>query len=89
VIRLRSVYPDRVDIPGALAQLRGAFPSTAIFQGTHFKFVQHKDVWLLETKRSGRFFYWLLCDGNVKLVHASISSKLEPLRPLGELVSNL
>lgn len=40
------------------------------------------------TKES-RFFYWLLVDGQLKLVHASLDSRLKPLRTIGDSIPPL
>jgi hypothetical protein len=78
-VRSRAVTVDE-----AFAQLRGAFPSKAAFQGTHFGFAQSKGVCLIERRLADRYFYWLLFEGQAKLVHASRESKLAPLRTVGD-----
>lgn len=77
-----------VDIPTALAELRSAFPSTAVFQGIHFKFAVRNNILLLEIKRGDRFFYWLVSD-EAKLINASLKSRLAPMKTIGESFPNL
>lgn len=37
-------------------------------------------------ERDSRFYYWLLVDGQFKLVHAGLKSKLKPLKTIGESI---
>jgi hypothetical protein len=78
-----------VDLPTAFAQFRSAFPSTAIFQGIHFKFADRNSSLLIEMKRGDRFFYWLLIESQFKLIHASQKSRLAPMKTIGESFPNL
>jgi len=73
-----------VTLAEAFAQLKTAMPSFAQFQGTHFKFAQDHGVTLIECRRDGRFFYWLIWEGEAKLVNASIESKFRMTRNIGQ-----
>lgn len=76
-----------MDLDAAFSQLRTAFPKVADFQGTHFVFAERDGVVLIEKKRLDRYFYWLIWEGNHKLVHASQVSKLRPMRTIGDSFS--
>lgn len=39
--------------------------------------------------KESRYFYWLLVDGQFRLVHASLESRLRPLRTIGESIPSL
>ena len=41
-----------MDVDAAFAQVRTAFPETAVFQGTHFKYAAKNGVTIIETRRS-------------------------------------
>lgn len=68
----------------AFARLRGAFPTPAEFQGTHFKYAVRDGVVLIERKRMDRYSYWLLCGERHVLIHASRESKLSPMKTIGD-----
>ena len=67
-------------IDEAFGQLKGVFAIMAQFQGGHFKYAAKNGVVMLEIKRNGRFYYWLLIDGRFVLVHASLESRLRSMR---------
>ncbi|HYE19751.1 MAG TPA: hypothetical protein VEA69_14975 [Tepidisphaeraceae bacterium] len=48
-----------MDIDTAFAAIRYAFPSTAQFQGTQFKYACRNGVTLVERKLAERYCYWL------------------------------
>lgn len=73
-----------MDLDAAFSHLRTAFPKVADFQGTHFKFAERDGVVLIEKKRAERFFYWLIWEGNHKLVHASQDSKFRTMQTIGD-----
>ena len=55
----------------------------AEWQGTHFKFASRAGVTLIEVRRHERFYYWLLWDGQKKLIHASVNSKFRSMQTVG------
>lgn len=68
----------------ALASLAGIFPIRAEFQGVHFRYAERNGSVIIEIKRSGRFFYWLLAEGRFRLVHASMESKFVRMNTVGQ-----
>jgi hypothetical protein len=76
-----------VVVPTVLGKLRPAFPKLAAFQGVHFKYAWHEGVWLIEIKFFGKYFYWLLQDGEAKLINASQESRLRRMQTIGDSFS--
>ena len=66
----------------AFAALAGAFPTLASFQGLHFKYAVKNGVVLIESKRDGRYFYWILVGEEFRLIHASMQSKLKRMQTI-------
>lgn len=73
-----------VTIDDAFAQLTGTFATLAEFQGGHFKYAVKNGSVLIEVRRNGRYYYWLLVENRFLLVGASLESKLAPLRTIGQ-----
>jgi hypothetical protein len=74
-------------VPGideSFANLRGAFPTIAEFQGLHFRYVEKNGSLMIEMRRFDRYFYWLLVGHTFKLIHASQVSKLKRLQPISD-----
>lgn len=67
----------------AFAELSTAFPKSAVLQGLHFVYAERNGVSLIEIHRANRFFYWLLWDGQAKLIHASYKPKLRSMQTVG------
>jgi hypothetical protein len=70
------------DVTVAFEKLTGAFPTLATFQGLHFKYAVKDGVVLIESKRDGRYFYWILVDEKFLLIHASLQSKLKRMETI-------
>ena len=70
------------DVAVAFAKLGGAFPTLANFQGLHFKYAVRDGVVLIESKRDGRYFYWMLVGDKFLLIHASLQSKLKRMQTI-------
>ena len=71
-------------IDDAFAEVSHCFPQVAEFQGVHFKYASRNGVTLIERKTHDRFFYWISVEGHFLLIHASIKSKLAPMRTIGQ-----
>lgn len=82
-----------MNIEQAFAAISTAFPSVAEWQGMHFRFAHKNNVTLIEKRRYNEqkschvFFYWLIWEGNHKLIHAAQKSKLAPMRTIGDSFS--
>ena len=70
------------EVTEVFAKLSGAFPTLASFQGLHFKYAVRDGVVLIESKRDGRYFYWILIDEKFLLIHASLQSKLKRMETI-------
>lgn len=70
------------DVTNAFGKLTGAFPTLASFQGLHFKYAVRDGVVLIESKRDGRYFYWILIEEKFLLIHASMQSKLKRMQTI-------
>lgn len=70
------------EVTEAFGKLSGAFPTLASFQGLHFKYAVKDGVVLVESKRDGRYFYWILIDEKFLLIHASLQSKLKRMETI-------
>jgi hypothetical protein len=77
-----AVTPDTT-IDEAFALLKNAFPSTATFQGTNFRYAARDGSLLIEQKRFDRFFHCLRVGEHFYPIHASKESKLAPMRTIG------
>lgn len=73
-----------MDVQLAFERIAPAFPTDADFRGLHFRCAYRCDVWLIEQKNQGRYYYWLLAFGEKKLIHSSVKSKLRPLQKIGD-----
>lgn len=78
--RQETVSTD--DVTVMFAKLSGAFPALANFQGLHFKYAVRDGVVLIESKRDGRYFYWILVGEKFLLIHASLQSKLKRMQTI-------
>jgi hypothetical protein len=78
--RQEAMPTDEVAV--AFAKLGGAFPTLANFQGLHFKYAVRDGVVLIESKRDGRYFYWILVGEKFLLIHASMQSKLKRMHTI-------
>ena len=76
-----------MDLHQAFAALRNAFPKLAAWQGPHFSFADRSGVTLIEIPRHGRYFYWLLWEGDFKIIHASVKKKFGRMRTVGDSFS--
>lgn len=70
------------EVTDAFAKLSGSFPTLASFQGLHFKYAVRDGVVLIESKRDGRYFYWILVGEKFLLIHASMQSKLKRMQTI-------
>ena len=70
------------EVTEAFAKLSGSFPTLANFQGLHFKYVVRDGTVLIESKRDGRYFYWILIGEKFLLIHASLQSKLKRMETI-------
>lgn len=70
------------EVTEAFAKLSGSFPTLANFQGLHFKYAVRDGVVLIESKRDGRYFYWILIGEKFLLIHASLQSKLKRMETI-------
>lgn len=70
------------EIDEAFHHLSGAFTHLAEFQGLHFKYAVKDGAMLIEQRRAGRYFYWLLVGDRFKLVHASLASRFKRMAPI-------
>lgn len=80
-----------VTIDEAFGNLRHSFPTTAEFQGVHFAYAVNETAGgasvLLEIRKRGRNYYWLLVDNRFKLVGASALSRFKRMKTVGETFS--
>ena len=70
------------EVTEAFGKLGGSFPTLANFQGLHFKYAVRDGVVMIESKRDGRYFYWILVGEKFLLIHASLQSKLKRMETI-------
>jgi len=68
------------EINSAFQNLSGAFPLLARYQGLHFKYAVKNGVILIETRRGGRYYYWLLVGERFRLIHSAEHSKWRKMK---------
>lgn len=68
------------EVDSAFQSLAGAFPLLARFHGLHFKYAVKNGIVLIEIRRDGRFYYWLLIGERFRLIHSSDNSKLRKMK---------
>ncbi len=78
----RPEFPPTDEVTEAFGKLAGAFPTLATFQGLHFKYAVRDGTVLIESKRDGRYFYWILIGEKFLLIHASLQSKLKRMETI-------
>lgn len=78
----RPETPVTDEVTETFGKLNGAFPTLASFQGLHFKYAVKDSVVLIESKRDGRYFYWILVGETFRLIHASMQSKLKRMQTI-------
>lgn len=70
-------------VGAAFAKLSGSFPSLASLQGNvHFKYAVRNGVILIETKRDGRYWYWILVGEEFLLIGAFATGKLKRMKTI-------
>lgn len=48
----------------------------AEFQGLHFRYAAKNGETFIEIRRDGRYYLWLLCDDGMKLIDATVDTRL-------------
>lgn len=70
----------------AFAKLSGSFPSLASprLGAVHFKYAVREGSVLIETKRDGKYWYWLLVGEEFVPIHVTTNSKLKRMKTITE-----